>query len=172
VLKVKREPHLRGRPISYVLLMVVNSHPLWSLAWYHLPSPYFPIHPHPFPPLWPILCYNDDIQNFHLLSPEHFLFRVCLHGDKIFKSVGDLFVGHPAVPDFPEFRFLTKIKAFLCLCLIDVFFLDETLGLSSRNLGESCHPIQSAFLALQIVITVTNRPHCFRDRCRVMLYFI
>ncbi len=49
---------------------------------------------------------------------------------------------------------------------------NETLALSSCNLDESCHPIQSAFLALQIVITVTNRPHCFRDRCRVMLYFI
>jgi hypothetical protein len=50
--------------------MVANPHLLWSLAWCQLPSPYFPSPPHPFPPLWPILCYNEDINNFGLLGPE------------------------------------------------------------------------------------------------------
>ncbi len=36
-----------------VLLMVANPHPPCSLAWYQLPSPYFPISPHHLPPLGP-----------------------------------------------------------------------------------------------------------------------
>ncbi len=43
-------------PITWkanVLLMVANPHPLWSLAWYQLPSPYFPIPLHLFRPFSP-----------------------------------------------------------------------------------------------------------------------
>jgi hypothetical protein len=52
---------------THVLLMMANLHPDWSLAWYQLPSPYFPISPHLIPPPWPILYYNDNINNFSLL---------------------------------------------------------------------------------------------------------
>jgi hypothetical protein len=47
--KVKKKTPLTWK--ADVLLMVANPHPLWSLAWYQLPSLYFPISPHPFPPL-------------------------------------------------------------------------------------------------------------------------
>jgi hypothetical protein len=53
-----------------VWLMVANPHPLWSLAWSQLPSPTFQSPLTPFPPLWPILYYNDNINNFGLLGPE------------------------------------------------------------------------------------------------------
>jgi hypothetical protein len=33
--------------------MVANPHPIWSLAWYQLPSPFFLISPHSLPPLGP-----------------------------------------------------------------------------------------------------------------------
>jgi hypothetical protein len=61
-----------------ILLMVANPHPLWSLAWYQLPSPYFPIPAHLFLPLWHILYYNDDINNFGHLRPEHLPQRLSL----------------------------------------------------------------------------------------------
>jgi hypothetical protein len=59
----------RRTPLTWkvdVLAMVANPRPLWSLAWYELPSPYFPNSTHPLPPFWPILCYNDDVNNFGL----------------------------------------------------------------------------------------------------------
>jgi hypothetical protein len=43
VLKVQGKPHLLGRPMS--------SHSGESLTWFQLPSPYFPISPHPLPSL-------------------------------------------------------------------------------------------------------------------------
>jgi hypothetical protein len=46
----------RKTPLTWkagVLLMVANPHPSRSLAWYQLPSPYFPISPHPSHPFGP-----------------------------------------------------------------------------------------------------------------------
>jgi hypothetical protein len=50
--------------------MVANPHPLWSLAWNQLPFPHLPISLIPFPPPWPILNNNNDINNFGLLDLE------------------------------------------------------------------------------------------------------
>ncbi len=60
------------------LLMVANPHSLRSLVWYQLLSPYFPIPPRPLPPFWPILCYNDDINNFGLLVQNTTLYQSLL----------------------------------------------------------------------------------------------
>ncbi len=51
-LKERKNTPLTRKPD--ILLMVANPHPLWSLVWYELPSPYFPIPPHPYSPPWPI----------------------------------------------------------------------------------------------------------------------
>ncbi len=37
-----------------------------------MPSSYFPIPSHPYLPPWPILYYNDDINNFGLLVPNNY----------------------------------------------------------------------------------------------------
>jgi hypothetical protein len=41
--KVKEKPHLLGRLMSCSWWRILN--PLWSLVWYQLPSPDFPISP-------------------------------------------------------------------------------------------------------------------------------
>ncbi len=47
--------------------ILIHSGPLLGI---NCPHPYLPISPHPLPPPWPILYYNDDINNFGLLVQE------------------------------------------------------------------------------------------------------
>jgi hypothetical protein len=53
--KNNKEPQLTWR--ASFLLMVANSHPLWSLAWWQLPHPLTLAHSTPSPPPQPTLHY-------------------------------------------------------------------------------------------------------------------
>jgi hypothetical protein len=56
-----------------VLLMLANPHLLWSLAWYQLPSPYFPIRLTPSHPLGPyyITMTTSTISVFLVQNKNH-----------------------------------------------------------------------------------------------------
>jgi hypothetical protein len=57
-----------------VMLMVANPIHFGPLLGINCPSLTFQSPLTPLSPLWPILYYNDDINNFGLLDPEHYPF--------------------------------------------------------------------------------------------------
>jgi hypothetical protein len=61
----EKTPHLLGRPTSCSWWRItIRSGPLFGI---NCPPLTFQSPLHPYPPLWPILYYNDDINNFGLL---------------------------------------------------------------------------------------------------------